>query len=54
MMEWDNLQRLLNTYEKGSRQSVNKQKSSLFFSSNTRDHCKDEVLQEVGGIMWQL
>lgn len=38
--EWCGIQGILDTYEKALERSVNKQKSSLFFSSNTPSSIK--------------
>lgn len=47
-VEWGRIRGILNTYEKSSDQAINKQKSSIFFSSNTKLSSKQEVLWEVG------
>ena len=39
----DELQRLLAVYEKASSQSLNRAKTSLFFSSNTSREVQDEI-----------
>jgi hypothetical protein len=41
------LQRILNLYEECSGQMINKEKSAIMFSSNTRDEKRREVMQEL-------
>ena len=43
LKECDELQRLLAVYEKASSQSLNRAKTSLFFSSNTSREVQDEI-----------
>lgn len=47
--EWRRVKNLLHTYEKGSVQVVNNQKSFIFFSSNTLASNKEAIVQEIGG-----
>ncbi|XP_041011424.1 uncharacterized protein LOC121255210 [Juglans microcarpa x Juglans regia] len=47
--EWKKIHELLQLYEAGSGQMLNKQKSSFFFSSNTRANEKKDIIQEAGG-----
>lgn len=47
--EWCWVKSLVKTYENGSGQVINNQKSSIYFSSNTSTNAKQEVIQEVGG-----
>lgn len=51
MRKRDKIQSILNTYKRGSSQMINKQESSLYFSSNTRENTKFEVMHEVGGAL---
>lgn len=48
--EWMKLQDILTAYEKGLGQVLNKQKSSIFFSPNTFEIFKQEVIQAAGGV----
>lgn len=43
--KWYRIQNIVIIYEKASGQTINKQKSSLFFSSNTPSSFKQEILQ---------
>lgn len=47
--EWLKLQDILHKYEKGSSQVQNKQKSSFFFSFNTKDNKKRSITKVAGG-----
>ena len=40
----ERIQEILNIYNKGSGQLVNKSKSAIFFSSNSTDQMKEEVM----------
>jgi hypothetical protein len=44
--EWIRIQQLLDTYEKVSRQKLNKDKTSIFFSKNTRHAMKEKFLSQ--------
>ena len=39
---------ILGQYEQASGQAINKQKTALFFSSNTRPNLKEEICQIFG------
>lgn len=47
--EWCKIRGILNTYERGSSQTINNQKSLIFFSLNTSQNFKQEVIREVRG-----
>lgn len=47
--EWKKIQEILQGYEAGSGQMLNKQKSSFSFSSNTREKNKRDIIEIVGG-----
>lgn len=47
-IEWSGLTSLLDLYEKASSQRLNKEKISIFFSSNTRQESKDFIIQDAG------
>lgn len=53
MAKWNKLQELLSTYEKGSSQLLNKKKTSIFCSSNTKDKDKNLVIQAVRGVIYE-
>lgn len=40
---------MLNLYEKGSRQMIDNQKSSIFFNFNTPLEDQTAMIQEIGG-----
>jgi hypothetical protein len=46
--EWSNLQHVLDIYEQASGQRLNKEKTSIFFSRNTKDDIKRQILLDVG------
>ncbi|KAJ0111527.1 hypothetical protein Patl1_02330 [Pistacia atlantica] len=46
--EWNGLFKLLDTYEKNSGQRLNKEKTLIFFSKNTRDDVKQQIIQVAG------
>ncbi|KAJ0046484.1 hypothetical protein Pint_04821 [Pistacia integerrima] len=46
--EWNRLFKLIDTYEKSSRQRLNKEKTSIFFSKNTRADVKQQIIQVAG------
>ncbi|XP_042952198.1 uncharacterized protein LOC122289281 [Carya illinoinensis] len=50
MEEWTRIMYLLAIYERASGQVLNKQKTSLFFSSNTKEETKAFILQGAAGI----
>lgn len=50
--EWNRVKTVLDLYERGSRQMINKQKSSLLFSSNTLMKIRETMIQEVEGVIY--
>jgi hypothetical protein len=48
VFEWGRIQQLLNMYEKASGQKLNRDKTSIFFSKNTRRATKDHLLSLAG------
>jgi hypothetical protein len=48
-MEWGNLQEILDIYEKASRQKLNRDKTSIFFSKNTKEEFK-EYIASISGV----
>ncbi|KAJ0007624.1 hypothetical protein Pint_29766 [Pistacia integerrima] len=46
--EWNRLFKLLDTYEKSSGQRLNKEKTSIFFSKNTKGDVKQQIIQMAG------
>jgi hypothetical protein len=46
--EWLQIQRILETYEKASGQKLNRGKTSIFFSKNTRREAKDHIISIAG------
>jgi exonuclease III len=42
-MEWGNVQEILNIYEKASGQKLNREKTSIFFSKNTKEEFKEFI-----------
>ncbi|XP_042990668.1 uncharacterized protein LOC122317666 [Carya illinoinensis] len=48
-IEWSQLHSLLASYERASGQRLNKDKTSIFFSSNTREQTK-EIVTSIAGI----
>ena len=46
--ECNKLKEILKTYESASRQKINTEKSSIFFSPNTSQELKDEILSILG------
>jgi hypothetical protein len=41
--EWNTVQSLLQVYEKASGQKLNVEKTSIFFSKNTRQHFRESI-----------
>lgn len=50
LSEWQHIQELLVIYEGASGQCLNKQKTSMFFSSNTSRESKEEFLATAGSL----
>jgi hypothetical protein len=48
MFEWARIQQLLDIYEKASGQKLNKEKTSIFFSTNTRREAKEHIISIAG------
>jgi hypothetical protein len=48
MFEWVRIQQLLDLYEKASGQKLNRDKTSIFFSKNTRRETRDHLLLLAG------
>ncbi|XP_042954544.1 uncharacterized protein LOC122290947 [Carya illinoinensis] len=46
--EWRKIMSILELYEKASGKSLNKQKTTIFFSSNVKKNVKESVLKELG------
>ncbi|XP_042950104.1 uncharacterized protein LOC122282219 [Carya illinoinensis] len=46
--EWRSMYEILEGYEKASGQKLNKQKTSIFFSTNTKENVKSEIYKEAG------
>ncbi|XP_042953504.1 uncharacterized protein LOC122290052 [Carya illinoinensis] len=49
LVEWYQIKGLLSVYEEASGQTLNKEKTSVFFSSNIRVETKNFILQQVNG-----
>ncbi|KAF5481359.1 hypothetical protein F2P56_002016 [Juglans regia] len=49
--EWIKIQELLLKYEKASGQFLNKEKTAIFFSSNSRNEEKRKILEQGGSVM---
>ncbi|XP_042954568.1 uncharacterized protein LOC122290977 [Carya illinoinensis] len=49
LVEWYQIKGLLKVYEEASGQTLNKEKTSVFFSSNTRVETKNFILQQING-----
>ncbi|XP_042964521.1 uncharacterized protein LOC122298719 [Carya illinoinensis] len=49
--EWLKIKQLLEIYEKASGQCLNRQKTSLFFSTNVRDDIKRRIRKDIGAGM---
>ena len=48
LKECDSLQQILKVYEEASGQQLNRAKTSLFFSQNTRDEVNEEIKTRFG------
>ena len=48
MLECDRVMKVLEDYERVSGQKLNKEKTSLYFSKNTRRDVQDQVKQKFG------
>jgi exonuclease III/ribonuclease HI len=48
-MEWGNIQGILDTYEKASGQKLNREKTSIFFSKNTKAEFR-EYIASISGV----
>lgn len=48
VVEWVQIQELLQIYEKASGQKLNLEKTSIFFSQNTKQEAKDHLLSIAG------
>jgi hypothetical protein len=48
-MEWGNIQEILDIYEKASGQKLNRDKTSIFFSKNTKEEFK-EYIASISGV----
>lgn len=48
MREWRCIQKVLSNYEAASGQKINREKTSIFFSSNTKLEVREAISQEVG------
>jgi exonuclease III len=48
-MEWGNIQEILDIYEKASGQKLNREKTSIFFSKNTKEDFK-EYIASISGV----
>jgi hypothetical protein len=46
--DWQHVKEILDIYERASGQKVNLEKTSLFFSRNTREEVRASILQETG------
>ena len=46
--EGETIAKILQTYERASRQSINLEKSSVYFSSNTSERQKGQILEVLG------
>ena len=47
-MEWGNVQKILDIYEKASGKKLNRDKTSIFFSKNTKEEFKEHIATIVG------
>lgn len=48
MVEWARIQEILGIYEQASGQKLNREKTSIFFSRNTKQETKDHITSIVG------
>jgi hypothetical protein len=48
LSEWRSCQGVLSTYEAASGQKINREKTALFFSRNTKQEVRESISQEVG------
>jgi hypothetical protein len=48
IIEWLSIQELLQIYEKASGQKLNRDKTSVFFSKNTKEEAKELILSNAG------
>jgi hypothetical protein len=48
MFEWVRIQQLLDMYEKVSGQKLNREKTSIFFSKNTRRAANEHIISLAG------
>jgi hypothetical protein len=48
ILEWVRIQEVLEIYERASGQKLNQEKTSIFFSKNTRREAKELILSAVG------
>lgn len=48
MNEWEMVSNLLSLYNKAYGQSLNKQKSSIFFRSNTKPTVRNQIFEKSG------
>jgi hypothetical protein len=48
IFEWMQIQEILDVYERASGQKINKEKTSIFFSRNTKQETKDHILSIAG------
>lgn len=47
-IEWGRIQAILNLYEAASGQKVSREKTSVFFSRNTKDEIRQNILLAIG------
>jgi hypothetical protein len=47
-VEWGNIQGILDTYEKASGQKLNREKTSIFFSKNTKAEFREYIASIFG------
>jgi hypothetical protein len=53
MTQWNQLTQLLTTYEGASRQRLNNNKTAIFFSKNTPQTEKEEIVKATGILVIQ-
>lgn len=51
--EWKHMQEIMGRYEKASGQTLNKQKTSILFSSNTSSAIKRQIVNEVWTVSFE-